>query len=275
MRQRLIKLGKLRFLSTLSLRRATEIPYQRKINEKNFYPRSPCGERPATENGSTRFDTFLSTLSLRRATTHPVGIPVRIVEISIHALLAESDRSKTLSRQPRSRFLSTLSLRRATLRGSVSMPRYLNFYPRSPCGERPRAWPVWSPHPYFYPRSPCGERQLILQVRFTVWAFLSTLSLRRATKPKRLKSRRCVISIHALLAESDPSLAPAEKGSSDFYPRSPCGERQAANGLADAPPKFLSTLSLRRATTDAINGCNPDFISIHALLAESDSTALA
>ena len=34
--------------------------------------------------------------------------------------------------------------------------------------------------------------------------------------------------------------------------------------------KFLSTLSLRRATNDAINGCNPDFISIHALLAESD-----
>ena len=33
---------------------------------------------------------------------------------------------------------------------------------------------------------------------------------------------------------------------------------------------FLSTLSLRRATNDAINGCNPDFISIHALLAESD-----
>ena len=36
------------------------------------------------------------------------------------------------------------------------------------------------------------------------------------------------------------------------------------------PILFLSTLSLRRATNDAINGCNPDFISIHALLAESD-----
>ena len=37
---------------------------------------------------------------------------------------------------------------------------------------------------------------------------------------------------------------------------------------------FLSTLSLRRATTDAINGCNPDIFSIHALLAESDIFAL-
>ena len=35
-----------------------------------------------------------------------------------------------------------------------------------------------------------------------------------------------------------------------FYPRSPCGER----------------------LNDAINGCNPDFISIHALLAESDTS---
>ena len=38
---------------------------------------------------------------------------------------------------------------------------------------------------------------------------------------------------------------------------------------------FLSTLSLRRATNDAINGCNPDIISIHALLAESDGFFMA
>ena len=56
------------FLSTLSLRRAT-IPYQRKIDQKrNFYPRSPCGERLCLYRFS------LITLL-----------------ISIHALLAESD----------------------------------------------------------------------------------------------------------------------------------------------------------------------------------------
>ena len=54
---------------------------------------------------------------------------------------------------------SMLSLRRAT---SVALP-----------GLRL--------HLDFYPRSPCGERQLILPVKFTAWAFLSTLSLRRAT----------------------------------------------------------------------------------------------
>ena len=33
------------------------------------------------------------------------------------------------------------------------------------------------------------------------------------------------ISIHALLAESDNSAYGALEGASDFYPRSPCGER--------------------------------------------------
>ena len=56
------------FLSTLSLRRATEIPYQREIDQKNFYPRSPCGERPEQQQLSDLAETFLSTLSLRRAT---------------------------------------------------------------------------------------------------------------------------------------------------------------------------------------------------------------
>ena len=57
-----------------------------------------------------------------------------------------------------------------------------------------------------------------------------------------------VISIHALLAESDSrtKAIPAEVG--DFYPRSPCGERHAWHRF-----------TMRR-----------DFISIHALLAESD-----
>ena len=100
------------FLSTLSLRRATMIQQKKEKSTRHFYPRSPCGERPTTENGSTRFDTFLSTLSLRRATFDAMQIIIVIV------------------------FLSTLSLRRAT-----TLPGFLvgcidNFYPRSPCGER-------------------------------------------------------------------------------------------------------------------------------------------
>ena len=83
--------------------------------------------------------------------------------------------------------------------------------------------------------------------------FLSTLSLRRATSSKIISS--------SIIAY--------------FYPRSPCGERQSVGYSAVRLFIFLSTLSLRRATaTDAVNGCNPDYISIHALLAESDENAL-
>ena len=170
--------------------------------------------------------------------------------------------------------------------------------------------------------------------------FLSTLSLRRATTDAETSGIVTFISIHALLAESDIEryiyeghnhtisihalLAESDCGPlmplrmrSDFYPRSPCGERlNSAYGALDGASisihallaesdsvntadqearkrLFLSTLSLRRATSeppparigksnfyprspcgerlnDAINGCNPDVISIHALLAESD-----
>ena len=100
------------FLSTLSLRRATQGNKFRQSRNSHFYPRSPCGERQISENRykrtsyfyprspcGERQDTlstpnrpkeFLSTLSLRRATWHIHGF-LRGLPISIHALLAESD----------------------------------------------------------------------------------------------------------------------------------------------------------------------------------------
>ena len=147
--------------------------------------------------------------------------------ISIHALLAESDPMAERIREVDVLFLSTLSLRRATwmqrkqcwcmiqflstlsLRRATAAPKrklhlQSNFYPRSPCGERPSD----GAHPFlpgnFYPRSPCGERPII---------FCKLL-------------HGLVISIHALLAESDTIFAVRPY---------------------DAPI-FLSTLSLRRAT---------------------------
>ena len=56
-----------------------------------------------------------------------------------------------------------------------------------------------------------------------------------------------------------------------FYPRSPCGERQAQDGYKDTVTEFLSTLSLRRATHIRSTSHVRRGISIHALLAESDS----
>ena len=60
---------------------------------------------------------------------------------------------------------------------------------------------------------------------FSHCRFLSTLSLRRATIRITNHALTEEISIHALLAESDPGIAQAMAEQWDFYPRSPCGER--------------------------------------------------
>ena len=78
----------------------------------DFYPRSPCGERPVVIKNNTAFSVFLSTLSLRRAT-------------GIAFIIFFDDQ-----------FLSTLSLRRATRCTQLLTPCVQYFYPRSPCGER-------------------------------------------------------------------------------------------------------------------------------------------
>ena len=78
--------------------------------------------------------------------------------------------------------------------------------------------------------------------------FLSTLSLRRATWADTDYNLSDIISIHALLAESDAGVSTHCKAVPDFYPRSPCGERQSAS----------------------YNAYLEESISIHALLAESD-----
>ena len=197
--------GEILFLSTLSLRRATVMA------------------RGIFERGA-----FLSTLSLRRATSNlnnhsggildfyprsPCGerlyqsiLPPVPYSISIHALLAESDTPAT----------RCWSCRR-------------DFYPRSPCGERRNMERRQPARPYFYPRSPCGERRNALRKISPIAAFLSTLSLRRAT-------------LHPLCVGFMPAY---------FYPRSPCGERPQTS-----------------ITTPVVYS-----ISIHALLAESDSSA--
>ena len=126
--------------------------------------------------------------------------------ISIHALLAESDRCPT----------------------------------QCPAGPA-----------YFYPRSPCGERQLYNRAKGLPIKFLSTLSLRRATK-----------NVTQTLAKS--------KFLSTLSLRRATGTPSASHRSM----QFLSTLSLRRATDHPPGLCMPHLISIHALLAESDTCPL-
>ena len=148
---------------------------------KYFYPRSPCGERHGRINDISR-----------------------LMKISIHALLAESDLKDSAPALLPAAFLSTLSLRRATacIGGIVDNV-----------------------------------------------GFLSTLSLRRATSLGDLFQCQDTISIHALLAESDGGLWMSPGG---FWAFLSTLSLRRATSSADEFMRFnaifLSTLSLRRAT---------------------------
>ena len=252
------------------MRRATSLRQLQSALCRNFYPRSPCGERLNSICLIKHIGGFLSTLSLRRATGSNQTIISKTnnfyprspcgerrlasifsdgAKISIHALLAESD-----------------------LPTGRAIRRRADFYPRSPCGERrarreSRQQPAGisihallaesdgqlpttkPPRMNFYPRSPCGERQVWqYNAAADTAQFLSTLSLRRATRPTEVPQYQILISIHALLAESDS---------------------RRALGFVDPDISIHALL----AESDVFS-CYLDnieiIISIHALLAESD-----
>ena len=200
----------------------------RREKPRHFYPRSPCGERHKRANRLAHAPPFLSTLSLRRATSGGFFV-IGFIAISIHALLAESD--GWILGEDNNNFQISIH---ALLAESDAPPYNLmihhkNFYPRSPCGERPRPYCTDTTSANFYPRSPCGERHLgRARHRQNVYfyprspcgerlgrgphaplirQFLSTLSLRRAT--------------YVLPVPRPPQI--------NFYPRSPCGERQLSS----------------------------------------------
>ena len=185
-----------------------------------------------------------------------------------------------------------LSLRRATATASKPAKQTVDFYPCSPCGERhgpiltityltlflsmlslrratrytvnfhakPRFLSMLSLRRatfflfmayylfvYFYPCSPCGERLNTYHRIFGEGISIHAL-LAESDANSREERQEQHISIHALLAESDPPTLRTISPTS----------------------RFLSMLSLRRATERLphLDCFMP--ISIHALLAESD-----
>ena len=195
------------------------------VTNKDFYPRSPCGERLIVKiRGSVRPDISIHALLAESDTRH--GSCRRRLSISIHALLAESDGGVRSSCFGRIIFLSTLSLRRATSNGG---------------------------NHYSY-------------IRISIHALLA-----ESDQLPKIGKCACAISIHALLAESDDRQRKRHPHPLDFYPRSPCGERHVPLTVPDLGKGFLSTLSLRRATTSTDHHPTSILISIHALLAESDA----
>ena len=238
------------FLSTLSLRRATTGRQSPALGVPYFYPRSPCGERRVGPwpCGPARIISihallaesdqeyiirnvealiFLSTLSLRRATS------------GISAILTNLDdfypRSPCGERHRR----------------PLQNGHYSHFYPRSPCGERLKLL-FGSAHPgcisihallaesdtlptnqhqaclHFYPRSPCGERHRLHLKKHCMQRISIHALLAESDNGGTYHEKSRIISIHALLAESDRTLEVTRNSDTDFYPRSPCGERRCA-----------------------------------------------
>ena len=100
--------------------------------------------------------------------------------------------------------------------------------------------------------------------------FLSTLSLRRATRDTVDCYMEFIISIHALLAESDVYVN-YNMYNNTISIHALLAESDVSFMLYDTSSLiFLSTLSLRRATALGLPGWLRVLISIHALLAESD-----
>ena len=131
-----------------------------RINARYFYPRSPCGERPNLQRNQHQRKQISIHALLAESDYLGAWKSRNVCRISIHALLAESDV------ESRSNILITSQY----------------FYPRSPCGERPPlASRTKTVSTDFYPRSPCGERRKPRDLKSRRIVFLSTLSLRRAT----------------------------------------------------------------------------------------------
>ena len=199
---------------------------QQVSHHRYFYPRSPCGERPKVSSIARVVMYFYPRSPCGERLLSGLANILVISAISIHALLAESDIGPQVVAD---RVGISIHALLAESDGHFA-DRHRQLY-------------------HFYPRSPCGERRTRGPTPAPISAFLSTLSLRRATRllpvPQAWQPnfyprspcgerRRIPVNIMLLL---------------DFYPRSPCGERQ---------DPISSTSDIYK-------------ISIHALLAESDT----
>ena len=124
------------FLSTLPARGATTAAYSMTTLRNNFYPRSPRGERRGCEIPGTPRQTHFYPRSPRGERRSIIGGYGTVTYISIHAPREGSDKiiSDTLAYWQA--FLSTLPARGATGYNINEICENMDFYPRSPRGER-------------------------------------------------------------------------------------------------------------------------------------------
>ena len=147
-------------------------------------------------------------------------------------------------------------MRRATNWSGVPLVGRSHFYPRSPCGERlVHLTQAASPggisiHALLAESDGIQAETAVFVPPISIHALLAESDrgayrgarqsrpisihalLAESDKNTSIAGRITEISIHALLAESDNQCKIDQKRSSNFYPRSPCGERRGT---------FLST----------------------------------
>ena len=177
---------------------------------------------------------------------------IKVTSISIHALLAESDGLSMLYDTTALIFLSTLSLRRATAtNGLTDTPPQISIHALLAESDHAKIKSTRQAK-HFYPRSPCGERpRETISIKPIFGISIHALLAESDTKKNPRNWRKPHISIHALLAESDlklltkrlsnalflstlslrratPSGSKYSGCSAHFYPRSPCGERRTS-----------------------------------------------
>ena len=153
---RINDISRLIFLSTLSLRRATQaclaVPHTLHISIHALLAESDA----LAMAGYTKAE-IISIHALLAESDLADCTKFQRIGISIHALLAESDTSLVV--------IGTNCIISIHALLAESDEYWVggygtsnNFYPRSPCGERLGAITYVVMTPDFYPRSPCGER---------------------------------------------------------------------------------------------------------------------
>ena len=214
---------------------------------RNFNPRSPHGERPATDGNCTTIAKhfnprsphgerlehpptygvdcrFQSTLPARGATTTETKSRA-YMRISIHAPRTGSD----VRRQPLRRILG-ISIH-APRTGSDGWVEDMYAYGRISI-HAPRTGSdayLCTPHGEegnFNPRSPHGERQGAVRAA-AEWRYFNPRSP-HGERPDWYAMMRParMISIHAPRTGSDETLSTMQRDKTDFNPRSPHGERR-------------------------------------------------
>ena len=215
----------------------------------HFYPRSPRGERPVND----RFHSQSSKISIhapREGSDRGPGIWGRRCASFLSTLPARGATRRRCRLIPAiTKFLSTLPARGATQHcyrvrsaGTISIhapregsdlaaardnfPIIQHFYPRSPRGERHEDYCRSHPGYKFLSTLPARGATSGPKRAASTTAFLSTLPARGATLPRPvIISQLFNISIHAPREGSDTRTIAAATPATNFYPRSPRGER--------------------------------------------------